>query len=85
MKRIKLPLYYEEDIETKKEDYVDQSCLPYKEYYGQEETEDQVRVLKKLFDLNDDGTVALSYYCKTKEDAIKRVLAHEWDTLRWHR
>lgn len=71
-------------IHSEKEKYVDYSCVPWKEYYGQEATEEQVRVLTKLFALNDDGTMALSYGCKTQAEKLEKVLHYKVHTNTWH-
>lgn len=71
-------------IRTNQEKYADYSCVPWKEYYGQEATEEQIRVLTKLFALNDDETYALPYYCKTKEDELENVLHYKVHTNTWH-
>ena len=54
--------------------FVDASVIPNPIYYGNEVTSAQVEVFKKLFDLNDDGSLLYRNQCKSTDDVLNHVL-----------
>ena len=71
-------------IHLDKERYVDESCVPFAKFYGHEATEEQIRVITKLFELNNDETFVLPYHCNSVEEKLEKVLRFQWNTPSWH-
>ena len=64
--------------------FFDYSIIPNPKYHDKDVTEEQVLTLKKLFEINDDGTLLTG--CKeTSEIIFQKVLQHRQPYDNWHR
>ena len=65
--------------------FSDYSIIPNPKYYGKEATSEQLITLKKLFEINDDGTLLTSTYENTSDEIYQNVLKHKKHFNNWHR
>lgn len=66
-----------------KNHFIDYSMIPNVLYCGKEVTSDQIKTLRELFNLNDDGTLDPTFFAYTKEEHFQKVLTHRNDYEMW--
>lgn len=69
----------------KRNRFFDCSLVPNPEFYDKQITTMQIEVLKRLFELNDDGTVCFNPMGQSNVEVLEKVLQHDEHHSSWHR